>query len=174
MSKAAGLAAATGFIATVWAANWLISHYGVVPVGFGLLAPAGVYAVGVAFTLRDLTHRALGPWAVIAAIVIGAGLSYLISPAFALASGVAFLVSELADLAVYTPLSERNWLASVTLSNTVGLAVDSLLFLWLAFGSLTFFWGQVVGKAWMTLAAVAVIAAVRGARGHLLSGDAPA
>lgn len=161
MSRRVGLVACAGFIATIWIANWLISHFGVVHVGFGLLAPAGVFAVGVAFTLRDITHRTLGPWAVMAAIVVGAALSWLIAPAFALASGVAFLVSELADLAVYTPLADRSWLASVTLSNTVGLAVDSALFLWLAFGSLTFFWGQVVGKAWMTLLAVGLIAGSR-------------
>lgn len=161
MSRRVGLVAAAGFVATVWAANWLISHFGVVHVGFGLLAPAGVFAVGVAFTLRDVTHRTLGPWAVVAAIVIGAALSWLIAPQFALASGVAFLVSEFADLTVYTPLSERTWLGSVVLSNTVGLAVDSALFLWLAFGSLQFFWGQVVGKAWMTLLAVCVLAGSR-------------
>jgi uncharacterized PurR-regulated membrane protein YhhQ (DUF165 family) len=51
--------------------------------------------------------------------VIGAGLSALVSPQFAVASGIAFLVSELADLAVYTPLRQRNWLAAVALSNTV-------------------------------------------------------
>jgi hypothetical protein len=37
----------------------------------------------------------------------------------------------------------------------------------LAFGSLQFFWGQVVGKAWMTLAAVIVLAAVRYGRALL-------
>jgi queuosine precursor transporter len=167
MNRRVGIAAAVGFIATIWAANWLISHFGVVGVGFGLVAPAGVYAVGVAFTLRDITHRMLGPWAVMAAIVTGALLSWLIAPAFALASGVAFLVSELADLTVYTPLAERTWLGSVVLSNTVGLVVDSALFLTLAFGSLQFFAGQVVGKAWMTLAAVLLLAAWRG-RGLLL------
>jgi uncharacterized PurR-regulated membrane protein YhhQ (DUF165 family) len=98
----------------------------------------------------------------------GAGASYLISPAFAVASAVAFLVSELADFAVYTPLERRSWLGAVLVSNTVGLLVDSWLFLTLAFGSLQFFWGQVVGKAWMTLLAVAALAVVRGARGHLL------
>jgi queuosine precursor transporter len=173
MDRRIGLAAAAGFIATVWAANWLISHYGVVHVGFGLLAPAGVYAVGVAFTLRDIVHRSLGPYAVMVAILVGAVLSWFIAPQFALASGVAFLVSELCDLLVYSPLRARSWLSAVALSNTVGLAVDSALFLWLAFGSLAFFWGQVVGKAWMTLLAVALIAAWRGLRGReVLVGDA--
>lgn len=164
MSRNTGLAALAGFIATIWAANWLIQHYGFVHVGFGLLAPAGVYAVGVAFTLRDLAHRALGPYWVMGAIVIGAALSWFIAPAFALASGVAFLVSELADLTVYTPLERKTWIGAVLLSNTVGLVIDSVLFLWLAFGSLQFIQGQIVGKAWMTLLAVGLIAAVRGVR----------
>lgn len=156
-----GYAACAGFIATIWLANYLIQHVGLVHVGFGLLAPAGVYAAGVAFTLRDITHRALGvPW-VLGAIVVGAALSLIIAPAFAAASGVAFLASELADLIVYTPLAERSWLGSVALSNTVGLAVDSALFLVLAFGSLQFFWGQVVGKAWMTLLAIVLLAGAR-------------
>lgn len=160
MQRNIGLAAAAGFIATVFIANWLITRYGVVPVGFGLVAPAGVYAVGVAFTLRDAVHRTLGvPW-VIAAIIIGAGLSVLVSAKFALASGTAFLVSEFADLIIYTPLRERSWLGAVTLSNTVGLVVDSALFLALAFGSLQFFWGQVVGKAWMTVAAIVLLSTI--------------
>jgi uncharacterized PurR-regulated membrane protein YhhQ (DUF165 family) len=48
-----------------------------------------------------------------AAIVLGAALSWLIAPAFALASGVAFLVSEAADLTVYTPLERKSWLGAV-------------------------------------------------------------
>ena len=170
--RSSGIAAFVGFIATIFAANWLIEHVGIVSVGFGLMAPAGVYMVGVAFTLRDVLQRTLGARWAIAAILIGAGLSYLVSPAFALASGAAFLLSELADLAVYTPLERRTWLGAVLLSNTVGLLVDSWLFLALAFGSLEFFPGQVVGKAWMTLLAIAAIAAVRGARGRLLPRNA--
>ena len=36
----------------------------------------------------------------------------------------------------------------------VGLVVDSIVFLWLAFGSLDFLLGQIVGKAWMVLASI--------------------
>jgi uncharacterized PurR-regulated membrane protein YhhQ (DUF165 family) len=164
MTHKTGYTALAGFIATIWAANWLISHYGFVHVGFGLLAPAGVYAAGIAFTLRDIAHRSLGPTWVIAAIIIGAALSAFISPAFALASGVAFLCSELADLTVYTPLEKKSWIGAVALSNTVGLTIDSILFLWIAFGSLQFLPGQLVGKAWMTLAAILLIAGTRALR----------
>lgn len=156
-----GFAALICFIGTIFAANWALQKWGVVPVGFGLMAPAGVFFVGAALTFRDVAHRTLGRWWVVAAIVVGALLSYLVAPAFALASGTAFLVSELADLSVYEPLQRRTFLGAVALSNTVGAAVDSAIFLWLAFGSLTFFWGQMVGKTWVTVAALPILLASR-------------
>jgi uncharacterized PurR-regulated membrane protein YhhQ (DUF165 family) len=107
--------------------------------------------------MRDLTQEQLGRAWTFGAILVGAGLSALVSPQFALASGVAFLVSEGLDFAVYTPLRARHWLGAVALSNTVGLVADSVLFLLLAFGSLEFLAGQVVGKAWMTALAVGVL-----------------
>lgn len=149
------------FIATIFLANWAIETYGLVPVGPGLIAPAGVYFAGLAFTFRDLAQERLGRWWIVAAIVAGALLSGLVSHKFALASGIAFLVSELLDFAVYTPLRERNWLGAVAASNVAGLVADSVIFLWLAFDSLQYLPGQVVGKAWMTLLAVAVLWFVR-------------
>jgi uncharacterized PurR-regulated membrane protein YhhQ (DUF165 family) len=156
-----GIGALAAFIATIFAANWLIEHVGLIGVGFGLLAPAGVLMVGLAFTFRDIIQLTLGARWAVAGILAGAALSYLVSPAFALASGVAFLASELADLAVYTPLQRRSWVGAVVLSNTVGLVVDSMLFLAIAFGSQEFLPGQVVGKAWMTLLAVPVLLVIR-------------
>lgn len=156
-----GVISLAGYIATIFGANWAIDRFGVVPVGFGLMAPAGVYFVGLAFTLRDTTQRTLGRrWAVFA-ILAGAALSAVVSPEFAMASGVAFLFSELADFAVYTPLAERRWAVAVIASNIVGAVVDSILFLGLAFGSLEFLAGQVAGKFWMTVLAVGVISVVR-------------
>ena len=149
------------YVLTIVAANWAIQTWGIVPIGFGLYAPAGVFFAGLAFTFRDLTQERLGRFATVAAILFGAALSWLVSPAFAIASGIAFLVSELADFAVFTPLRERHWLSAVALSNTVGLVIDSMLFLWLAFGNVDFLAGQVVGKASMTLLAVAVLWLVR-------------
>jgi len=145
------------YIGAIFAANWAIATFGLVPVGFGLFAPAGVYFAGLAFSLRDWTQEALGRGWTVGAILAGAGLSALVSPQFAAASGVAFLVSELADFAVYTPLRERALTAAVVASNVVGLVMDSALFLSLAFGSLDFLAGQVVGKGWMTLLAITVL-----------------
>jgi queuosine precursor transporter len=45
----------------------------------------------------------------------------------------------------------------VLASSLVGLVVDSVIFLELAFGSLQYLPGQVVGKAWMVLLALPAI-----------------
>lgn len=157
--KVAGPLLGLAYLGTIVAANWAVSRFGAVPVGLGLMAPAGVYFAGLAFTLRDLLHEVVGRAGVVVAILLGAGLSFIVaSPALAVASAAAFGLSELVDLAVYEPLRRRRWLAGVVLSNAAGLVVDSILFLWLAFGSLSFLWGQVVGKAWMTLLAVGLLA----------------
>jgi uncharacterized PurR-regulated membrane protein YhhQ (DUF165 family) len=161
MKRFIGPAALVGYILTIVAANAAITYFGLVPVGFGLVAPAGVYFVGLAFSLRDAVQETLGRRWTIAAVLIGAALSALLSGPLALASGLAFLLSELADFAVYTPLRRRGWLAAVAASNIVGLLADSVLFLWLAFGSLDYLVGQLAGKLWMTVLAVAIIAAYR-------------
>jgi uncharacterized PurR-regulated membrane protein YhhQ (DUF165 family) len=46
-------------------------------------------------------------------------------------------------------------------SSIVGLVVDSAVFLYLAFGNLDFLAGQVVGKAWMVLLAMPLVAWLR-------------
>jgi uncharacterized PurR-regulated membrane protein YhhQ (DUF165 family) len=158
-----------GYIACIPLANWLIVRFGVVPVGFGLLAPAGVYAAGAAFTLRDLVQETSGRrWAVFA-VFAGALLSLVIAPTFAFASAVAFLVSEGLDLLVYTPLRSRHWIGAIVASNTVGLVVDSIIFLALAFGSLDFLAGQLVGKAWMTALAALTVWSWRLARKRMVA-----
>lgn len=144
------------YIGTIFAANWAIQTFGVIPVGFGLLAPAGVYFVGLAFPLRDYIQRVMGRRWGFAAILVGAGLSYFVSPTFALASGVTFLVSESVDMAVFTPLQKRfGW--AVLISSLSALVVDSVLFLWLAFGSEQFLAGQIVGKTEATAFGAAVV-----------------
>jgi queuosine precursor transporter len=129
-----------------------------VPVAPGLMAPSGVLMIGLALVLRDLVQRRLGRTWAVAAILAGAGLSALLAPpALVVASGTAFLLSELADFAVYTPLQERRLVLAVLASSAVGLVIDSIVFLYLAFGSLEFIGGQIVGKAWMVLLALPLI-----------------
>lgn len=83
------------------------------------------------------------------------------APPLVYASAAAFLLSELADFAVYTPLQSRGLVLAVLASSLVGLVADSILFLWLAFGSLDFLAGQILGKLWMVLAALPFIHWIR-------------
>jgi uncharacterized PurR-regulated membrane protein YhhQ (DUF165 family) len=158
------------FALTVPAANWLIGNVGtcipngpcLIPVGFGLDAPSGVLMVGAALVLRDIVHERLGALWALAAIVVGAVLSaFLAPPALVVASVAAFALAELADFAVYSPLRRRHLTTAVLASGLVGSIIDSAVFLWLAFGSLAFIEGQIVGKLWMTLAAAGALWLVR-------------
>lgn len=155
------------FAATIPAANWLISNVGtacipngpcLLPVGFGLTAPSGVLVVGASLVLRDMVHESGGAKAALIAIAIGGILSALFAPpALVVASVLAFVLAELADLAVYAPLrAKRLWLA-VLLSGVAGAVVDSAVFLFVAFGSLDYIIGQTVGKTWMTLLALPIL-----------------
>jgi queuosine precursor transporter len=159
------------FCLTIPAANWMIGHVGtvcvphgpcLVPVAPGIMAPSGVLMVGAALVLRDLVQRRLGVEFGIAAIVAGAAISAgLAPPSLVIASAAAFLLSEFADFAVYTPLARRRLVAAVIASSVVGLVVDSIVFLWLAFGSLEFLIGQIIGKLWMVLLAVPFVSYLR-------------
>ena len=126
------------------------------------MAPSGVLMIGLALVLRDMVQRRLGRSVTIAAIVAGAALSGAVAPPqLIVASATAFLLSELADFAVYPPLQSRGLVLAVLASSVVGLVIDSVLFLWLAFGSLDYVAGQIVGKLWMVLLALPFIHWVR-------------
>lgn len=152
------LALATAFVATVYAANWAITTFDVIPVGFGLKAPAGVLFAGLAFGIRDQLHEAAGrrwPRWVFGSVAVGAGMSYLLGAdagipggvvTIAAASAAAFAVSETLDALVYNPLRRKHWNVAVLASGTVGAVVDSAVFLGLAFGSLDYLQGQVFAK----------------------------
>lgn len=158
----AGIVTLAAYILTIPAANLAVTHFGAVPVGFGYVAPAGVYIVGLALVLRDLARETAGRGAVLGAIAVGTVLSYFLAdPALALASAVAFAVAETMDFVVYEPLRKRGLLIAMLASNAVGLLADSFLFLKLAFDSFAFLPGQILGKAWMTVAAYVVLAALR-------------
>jgi len=163
-----GLIYLIGFTLCIPAANWMLGNIGTVcppespcrnP---AIMAPSGVLMAGLALVLRDMVQRRLGKgWALIA-IVIGAALSYLLAPPqLVIASTLAFLLSELIDFAVYTPLQERRMVLAVVLSSAVGLVVDSVVFLLMAFGSLDFLAGQIIGKGWMVLLAIPFIWLIR-------------
>lgn len=157
------------FVALAVLANWLASRFTITVPFTTLVAPAGVLCIGVCFVCRDWLQQLAGfRWA-LAAIPVAGVASYLIGEVagwsglqkIAVASLVAFCASELLEVAVFTPLRKRSLTVGVLASGMVGNALDSWLFLTLAFGSTAFFWGNFVGKAEMILVGAALTAARR-------------
>jgi queuosine precursor transporter len=86
---------------------------------------------GLVLVVRDFAQREIKHW-ILGAMVVGLALSTLTAwPVIVVASGVAFLISETADWAVYTfskrPLSQR-----ILISSAVGAPIDQIAFIGLA------------------------------------------
>lgn len=174
-ARIAGPIALTAYAGSITAANYLTNRYGMVHVAPGLLTTAGTYAAGAALLARDLVQDTLGRWWVLAGIAAGAALTAATSPALAIASTAAFLLAEIADMAVYTPLRSRGWARAVLASNVVGAVLDTLVFLLLAGLPVTTVTvgGQLVGKlAWATALPVAAVLVARRVGRRVVSRDA--
>ena len=167
-----GFVALVVYGASIVLANWLIRNVGpvvvpggnhLVPVGLGLFAPTGTYAAGVTFVARDVVQRTVSRQWSLLIILPGAAFSALLDVHLALASGAAFLLGELADFAVYTPLQRRSLVRAVLASEICASFVDSVLFLGLAGISLSVaFPGLMLGKLEVGLVTVPLIASLRG------------
>jgi uncharacterized PurR-regulated membrane protein YhhQ (DUF165 family) len=144
------IAALVAYLGCIVGANAALDRWGMVRV-VGQMLPAGVWFAGASFTLRDVIDDLRGRTWVVSAILAGGALSYLFAPSFALASAAAFLLSEALDWSVYRPLRDRRWWAAVVASNVVGSIADSVLFLWLAFGTPSGWSSMTVAKALVTL-----------------------
>lgn len=159
------------YAACVPLANWLIGNVGttcvpngpcLIPVGFGLMAPSGVLVIGLALVLRDAVQMTAGWRWGLGAIGVGAVVAWFVAPpALVIASVAAFVLSELADFAVYTPLARKRLFAALLASGVVGAAIDSAVFLTIAFGSVALMPGLVLGKMWAVLAGSLAIPVIR-------------
>lgn len=123
------MAAALAFVGLVVASNWLTAEYGLI----GGFVTAGTFTAGLVLAARDAVRETAGVWVALGCVAVGAALSvWMSSPALALASGIAFGLSELADTTVYEPLRRHGRMRALAWSNLVGSVVDSLLFLAIA------------------------------------------
>ena len=144
------------YLGSIVVANLLVMNFGIIQVA-GLSFPAGAVAVGFTFTARDLIQRRFGKWGCWIWMFVASGISAVFSPTLALASLGAFIVAEGLDWAVFTasPLSFRG---RVIVSNLVGTPLDSIVFVYLAFGPIwDAMWGQTIIKLASSLLIVFLI-----------------
>ena len=149
MNKLIGSVALAGFLASIPFANWWLKNNGMwISPLLGPL-PSALWVVAISFVLRDIAQITLGKTFAWVAILIGTVLSWVLaSPTLAVASGVAFLISESTDAAIFTPLANRGrFLLGVTISGYIAGFIDSAVFLKIAFGSFSGWWQLGIAKA---------------------------
>ena len=116
------------YIGSIVVANLGFTYIPMIPLPGGeMFAPMSLL-VGFIFVWRDMAQRELGHQ-VLVAMIIGAVLSYFLAdPFIAVASVVAFAISELVDWAVYSytkkPIRDR-----ILYSSAIGTPVDSAVFM---------------------------------------------
>jgi queuosine precursor transporter len=112
----------------------------------------GAFSYPVVFLVNDLTNRALGPqaarrvaWAGFAVAVV---VSLLLAPwRIAVASGCAFIVSQVMDIAVFNRWRAFTWWKAPLIGSLVASVIDTAVFFFLAFA------GNTQGMDWQMLAA---------------------
>ena len=123
----------------VVASNWLVQY----PINAWLTWGAFVYPV--AFLVNDLTNRAVGmaaarrvAWAGFAIAVV---VSAMVAPwRIAVASGTAFIVSQLADVRVFNRWRSRTGWKAPLIGSAVASVIDTVIFFSLAFAGTALDW----------------------------------
>lgn len=118
----------------------------------------GAFTFPVAYLVTDLTNRAVGPqsarrvaWMGFAVAVL---VSLLLAPwRIAVASGVAFIVSQLLDVAVFNRWRAQSWWKAPFVGSSVASVIDTLLFFSLAFAGTELDWAALaagdLGVKWL-------------------------
>ena len=122
----------------------------------------GALTYPISYFITDLTNRLRGPRAARRVVWAGFALAVLLSavlatPRIALASGTAFLVSQLLDVAVFDRLRGRAWWQPPLFSSVVGSAVDTALFFALAFAGTSMPWITLAVGDYGVKVAIAVV-----------------
>ncbi|MEM1081622.1 MAG: queuosine precursor transporter [Pseudomonadota bacterium] len=130
-------------IVIVASANYLVQF----PINDWLTWGALTYPIS--YFVTDLTNRWCGVRDARRVVYVGFGLAVLVSmvlasPRIAMASGAAFLASQLLDISVFDRLRRRGWWQPPLFSSAIGSALDTALFFALAF--------YATGVPWVTLA----------------------
>jgi uncharacterized PurR-regulated membrane protein YhhQ (DUF165 family) len=105
----------------------------------------GAFSYPLSYLVTDVVNRLVGPGLARRVVAVGFVLAVLCSiwlatPRIALASGAAFLFSQLTDIEVFNRLRRRRWWVAPLASNTLAACLDTLLFWGIAFAGVSEHW----------------------------------
>ncbi len=109
-------------------------------IALGDLLTWGAFTYPVAFLITDLTNRQFGAQTarkvVFAGFVVGVALSFVTAqPRIAIASGSAYLLGQLLDIAVFNRLRRQAWWRAPLFGSLIGSALDTTIFFSFAFAA---------------------------------------
>ena len=132
---------------------------------FGNWLTYGAFTYPFAFLVTDIMNRVFGVTAarkvVFAGFFVGVVCSLigtqihgefgpLVTTRIAIGSGVAFLVAQLTDVAIFDRLRQERWWQAPLASSLIGSALDTFLFFAIAFSGALSFIDPSVDVAWAT------------------------
>lgn len=105
----------------------------------------GAFTYPVAFLVTDLTNRAVGAASARKVAWIGFAIAVLVSLALApwriaVASGAAFIVSQLLDISVFNRWRQQSWWKAPLIGSALASVIDTVIFFSLAFGGTDMDW----------------------------------
>jgi uncharacterized PurR-regulated membrane protein YhhQ (DUF165 family) len=117
----------------------------------------GAFSYPLVFLVTDLTNRALGPAAARrvawAGFAVAVAVSLALGPwRIALASGTAFLLAQMLDVALFNRWRSASWWKAPLIGSLVASVVDTGVFFFLAFADFGSIWGFGVQANWLQLA----------------------
>jgi len=142
-SLARAVPAVLAMAAVIVASNILVQypvHATLAGIDLADLLTWGAFTYPAAFLVTDLTNRRFGPSAARKVVFVGFAIAVLLSillatPRIALASGTAFLVAHLLDIAVFDRLRRLSWWKAPAISSLLGSLIDTILFFGIAFSA---------------------------------------
>lgn len=133
------LLSALAMAAIVLVSNVLVQH----PINAWLTW--GAFSYPVAYLVTDVCNRAYGAALARRVAWIGFAVGFIASALMAplriaIASGTAFIVSQLLDVAVFNRLRQQSWWKAPLLGSAAASIVDTAIFFSLAFGGTEISW----------------------------------
>ena len=122
----------------------------------------GAFSYPLVFLVSDLTNRALGPHAARRVAWVGFAVAVLVSLLLApwriaVASGCAFLFSQVMDILVFNRWRRQTWWKAPLIGGLVASVVDTAVFFFLAFAGSDMDWMLLAGGDLAVKAAMAAV-----------------
>jgi len=144
------LIAVAAMAAIIAGSNYLVQfpvHATLGAINLADLLTYAAFTFPVAFLVTDLTNKLFGAAAARKVVYAGFAIAVVVSiivasPRIAIASGSAFLISQLLDVSIFDRLRAGTWWRAPLISSMLGAVVDTFIFFSFAFAASLSFLGE--------------------------------